>query len=158
MFPFAGIDGFFYLMTYPEQTICPDVTLPIFAIGVGIADVYYTSFTSMLNMINECFEYAEHDEHGYKIEEKLECRIGCKYNPGIIAWRYQNFKREYSSLETGYQFSVGTLFGIAIILFFYCCGLPIALNYIQAGMGLALIVLCGLMSIIWSNIITETFR
>jgi hypothetical protein len=158
MFPFAGIDSFFYLMSYPEQNICPDVDLPIVAIGIGITDVYYTSFTSMLNMVNECFEFGEHDEYGYLIEGKLECRIGYKHNPEITTWKYEPFTVDSSNTKTGYQFSSGAVFGVAIILFFTFAGLPIDLNYIQIGMGLTLIILCGLMSIIWNEIITETLR
>jgi hypothetical protein len=158
MFPLAGVDSFFYLMSYPEQSICPDINLPIVAIGIGITDVYYTSFASMLNMINECFEYGEHNENGYIIDGKLEYRIGYKHNPEIKAWKYEPFTVENSNTKTGYQFSVGAIFGVAIILIFTFSGLPIDLNYIQAGMGLILIIMCGLMSIIWSEIITETFK
>jgi hypothetical protein len=158
MFPFGGIDSFFYLMSYPEQNICPDINFPIVAIGIGIADVYYTSFTSMLSMVNECFEYGEHDENGYGIEGNLEYRIGYKYNPEITTWKYEPFTVENSNIKTGYQFSSGAVFGIAIILIFVFSGLPIDLNYIQIGMGLTLIILCGLMAIIWSEIITGIFR
>lgn len=98
------------------------------------------------------------DENGYDIEGNLEYRIGYKYNPEITTWKYEPFTVENSNIKTGYQFSSGAVFGIAIILIFVFSGLPIDLNYIQIGMGLTLIILCGLMAIIWSEIITGIFR
>jgi hypothetical protein len=151
MFPFAGYDYFFYLMSYPGQAICPNVDLPIVAIGVGITDVYYSSFASMLNTVNEWFEVAEHEDYTYSIEGGLEYRIGYKNNPEISSWKHEPFTVEYSSIKTGYQFIGGAGFGIAILLACALLGLPIELNYIQIGMGLTLIILCGLLSIIWSE-------
>jgi hypothetical protein len=151
MFPFAGADNFFYLMSYPGQAICPDVELPIVAIGIGITNVYYTSFVSMLNTVNEWFEVAEHDDYTYDIEGGLSYRIGYKNNPEISAWKYEPFTVEHSNIKTGYQFIGGAGFGIAILLLLVLFGLPIELNYIQTGMGLTLVVLCGLLSIIWSE-------
>lgn len=152
MFPFAGLDGFFYLMSYPGQNIYPDLNLPIVAIGVGIEDIYYTSFTSMLDTINEWLEVSEINEYGYTLEDKLRSRIGSKHNPEIKIWKHEPFTIEYSSIKTGYQFSGGAAFGVAIILISVLAGLPIDFNYIQIGMELSLIILCGLLSIIWSEI------
>jgi hypothetical protein len=74
-------------MTYPEQPLAPELNLPIYSLGVGVGDIYYTSFTSMLNMVNEHIEYGEHDEGTYRIEEKLASRIAYKHNPEVTIWK-----------------------------------------------------------------------